>query len=73
MKKRMPDSSLMNTYGRLPIQFTRGEGIWLYDDHDRKYLDAISSIAVCGLGHNHPAITYAIQQQAATLPFVAIL
>ncbi len=73
MKKRMPDSSLMNTYGRLPIQFTRGEGIWLYDDHDRKYLDAISSIAVCGLGHNHPAITYAIQQQAATLPFVANL
>ncbi|GAA3922322.1 aspartate aminotransferase family protein [Litoribacillus peritrichatus] len=67
----MPESALMNTYGRLPIQFHRGDRIWLYDDQERKYLDTTSSIAVCGLGHNHPAVTSAIQQQVTTLCYTS--
>jgi acetylornithine/N-succinyldiaminopimelate aminotransferase len=58
---------LMATYNRLPVQFTKGEGIWLWDSEHRQYLDAISGIAVCGLGHAHPAVTQALCEQAATL------
>jgi acetylornithine/N-succinyldiaminopimelate aminotransferase len=58
---------LMTTYNRLPVQFTKGEGIWLWDSEHRQYLDAISGIAVCGLGHTHPAVTQALCEQAATL------
>jgi len=57
----------MATYNRLPVQFTKGEGIWLWDSEHRQYLDAISGIAVCGLGHAHPAVTQALCEQAATL------
>ena len=57
----------MSTYNRLPVQFQRGEGIWLWDDENRQYLDALSGIAVCGLGHAHPAVARAIAEQAATL------
>lgn len=57
----------MHTYARLPVSFTRGEGALLYDDQGSSYLDAISGIAVCGLGHAHPAVQSAISEQAATL------
>lgn len=57
----------MHTYARLPVSFVRGEGALLYDDQSNSYLDAISGIAVCGLGHAHPAIQSAISEQAATL------
>ncbi len=63
----MPVPPLMNTYGKLPIAFSRGEGCWLYDTKDNRYFDAISGIAVCGLGHAHPAVTDAISKQAALL------
>ncbi|PIE43673.1 MAG: aspartate aminotransferase family protein [Gammaproteobacteria bacterium] len=63
----MSDQSLMNTYGRQPISFERGNGIWLFDNNGNRYLDAISSIAVCGLGHCHPAITKAMTEQANKL------
>ncbi len=63
----MTDSHVMNTYGRLAVNFVKGEGSWLWDDKKDKYLDALSGIAVCGLGHAHPAVTQAIAQQAATL------
>jgi acetylornithine aminotransferase len=59
--------SVMPTYGRLDIAFTRGEGVWLYDDKDDAYLDALSGIAVCNLGHCHPAVSRAISDQANTL------
>ncbi|ABI56454.1 aspartate aminotransferase family protein [Alkalilimnicola ehrlichii MLHE-1] len=59
--------ALMPTYKRLPVAFERGEGAWLWDDQGRAYLDALSGIAVCGLGHAHPAVTRALQEQAATL------
>ncbi len=58
---------LMNTYNRLPVTFTRGEGVWLYDEQGNAYLDALSGIAVCGLGHHHPAVTQAICDQANRL------
>jgi acetylornithine/N-succinyldiaminopimelate aminotransferase len=58
---------VMSTYNRLPVQFERGEGIWLWDSEDRQYLDALSGIAVCGLGHAHPAVTRAIAEQAGKL------
>jgi acetylornithine aminotransferase len=57
----------MNTYARLPVEFTRGEGSWLFDTDGNAYLDALAGIAVCNLGHCHPKITQAICQQAATL------
>ena len=58
---------LMSTYNRLPVQFEKGEGIWLWDSEHRQYLDALSGIAVCGLGHAHPAVTRAVSDQAARL------
>jgi acetylornithine aminotransferase len=55
---------LMNTYARLPVAFERGEGAWLWDGAGKAYLDALSGIAVCGLGHAHPAVREAISEQA---------
>ncbi|WP_165856988.1 aspartate aminotransferase family protein [Marinobacter sp. JSM 1782161] len=63
----MADQPLLNTYGRLPIVFDRGEGPWLYDVDGNRYLDSFSGIAVCGLGHAHPTVTRAIQEQSARL------
>ncbi|WP_227430595.1 aspartate aminotransferase family protein [Psychrobacter sp. I-STPA6b] len=63
----MTHSYLMPTYTRQPITFTRGEGSWLYTEDNTAYLDALTGIAVCGLGHCHPEITKAIQEQAQTL------
>ena len=59
----------MSTYARKDVGFVRGEGVWLYTDtdEDERYLDALSGIAVCGLGHAHPAVTNAIADQAAKL------
>ena len=57
----------MNTYGRLPVTFTHGKGAFVYDSDNTEYLDALSGIAVCGLGHGHPAVTDAIRRQADNL------
>jgi acetylornithine aminotransferase len=54
----------MNTYGRLPVAFDRGEGVWLWDTEGRRYLDALSGIAVTGLGHAHPRVVQALADQA---------
>ena len=58
---------LMNAYRRLPVQFSAGQGAWLQDRDGRRYLDGISGIAVCGLGHAHPAVTRAVAEQAGQL------
>lgn len=63
----MTDKYLMPTYSRQPIGFDRGEGCWLYDADNNGWLDGIAGIAVCNLGHCHPAITRAISEQAARL------
>ncbi len=62
----MPEH-LMSTYNRLPVTFERGEGVWLWDSEHRQYFDALAGIAVCALGHAHPAVTEAIADQAARL------
>ena len=63
----MSTSHLMQTYAPQPVAFARGEGAWLWDVEGRKYLDALSGIAVNGLGHAHPDLTRAIAEQARRL------
>lgn len=63
----------MNTYARLPVSFARGEGVWLWDDAGKRYLDALGGIAVNTLGHAHPAIVKALADQAARLMHVSNL
>lgn len=58
-------SHVMNTYGRLPVAFSHGEGSYLFDTSGKRYLDALSGIAVSTLGHNHPDLVKAIADQAA--------
>ena len=60
-------SYLMPTYARQPISFTRGQGSYLYTADGTAYLDALTGIAVCGLGHCYPPISQAIKEQADTL------
>lgn len=62
----MPEH-LMNTYKPLPIGFEHGEGAYLFDQEGKRYLDAVSGIAVCGLGHAHPAVSEAICTQSTRL------
>lgn len=61
------NQSVMPTYARLPVEFVKGQGTWLWDTHGTQYLDALTGIAVCGLGHAHPKIAAAICDQANTL------
>jgi acetylornithine/N-succinyldiaminopimelate aminotransferase len=58
---------VMPTYARLPIALERGEGAWVWDIQGKRYFDAISGVAVCSLGHAHPAVSRAICQQAGKL------
>lgn len=51
-------------YNQMPISFEHGRGIWLWDQAGKQYLDGLSGIAVCGLGHAHPKVTQAIIDQA---------
>ncbi len=57
----------MNTYGERAATLISGQGAWLCDADGNKYLDALSGIAVCGLGHSHPAITQALVNQSQVL------
>ena len=58
-------SALSPIYGRLPIAFTHGQGVWLWDESNKRYLDGLSGIGVSCLGHAHPALVKAISEQAA--------
>ncbi|SEL26664.1 aspartate aminotransferase family protein [Acinetobacter sp. DSM 11652] len=60
-------SHLMPVFSRQPISFVRGRGSYLYTAEGTEYLDALTGIAVCGLGHAHPVLAEAIAEQAATL------
>lgn len=64
-------SHLMDTYSRQPITFTKGEGVWLWDEQGNKYLDALAGVAVNGLGHAHRKLVQAISAQAAKLIHVS--
>mgnify|MGYP003629721158 CR=1 FL=1 len=63
----MTSNALMNNYGQRALRLIKGEGAWVWDDQDNRYLDALAGIAVCGLGHAHPAVTAAIHKQSQTL------
>jgi acetylornithine/N-succinyldiaminopimelate aminotransferase len=56
-------SHVMNTYARQPVAFVRGQGVWLWDEAGKKYLDALAGIAVNTLGHNHPRLVRALSEQ----------
>ena len=58
---------LISTYNPLPVSFSRGDGIYLWDSDENRYLDALCGISVTSLGHNFPAVTKAIRQQAGNL------
>ena len=62
---------LMNTYGRLPVAFTHGNGCRLYDEQGKSYLDALGGIAVNTLGHNHPRLVQALAAQFGRLIHVS--
>lgn len=59
--------ALITSYSPLPISFSHGKGVWLYDEEGKAYFDALSGIGVCGLGHSHPEVTRTIQEQAEKL------
>ena len=60
-------SHVMNTYTRLPVAFTHGQGVWLWDAQGKRYLDALGGIAVNTLGHAHPALAKTLGTQAGRL------
>jgi len=62
-----PDPHVMKTYGRLPMALSHGRGCWLWDTEGRKYLDGLGGIAVNTLGHAHPKLVPALQDQIARL------
>ena len=65
--------SVMHTYARLPVQFVRGDGAWLWDEQDNEYLDFLCGLAVTSLGHCHPRVVQAIRDQAGRLAHVSNL
>ncbi len=69
----MDHCPLMPTYGPPPVMFTRGEGAYLFDRQDKRYLDFLSGLAVTSLGHAHPAVAEAIAEQATRLLHVSNL
>lgn len=62
---------VMGTFARKPVEFVEGEGMILRDDEGREYLDFLSGIGVCSLGHCHPALVEAVSEQAAKLIHVS--
>ncbi len=71
--KTLNDAHIINTYGERSVALTRGEGMRLWDAEGREYLDFFAGIAVCNLGHCHPAVTKAICDQAQKLVHVSNL
>ena len=67
------DAFIAETYKRLPVVLTRGKDCTLWDESGKAYLDFVAGIAVCNLGHAHPAVTRAVAEQAARLVHVSNL
>ncbi|MBE3587063.1 MAG: acetylornithine transaminase [Thermoanaerobacteraceae bacterium] len=70
---QLTDQYVMHTYGRLPLALVRGEGARVWDADGKEYLDFVAGLAVCSLGHCHPAVVEAIAAQARTLIHVSNL
>lgn len=66
-ERALEESYVMPTFKRKPVEFVRGEGMRLYDSEGKAYLDFLSGIGVCSLGHCPPALVEAIQEQSAKL------
>lgn len=64
---------VMQTYARKPVMFVRGDGMRLFDDEGREYLDFVAGIGAVNLGHAHPSVTAAVAEQAARLVHVSNL
>lgn len=64
---------VMKTYSRFPLAFEKGEGMYVYDENGKKYLDFVAGIAVNSLGHNHPKLVKAITEQASKLIHISNL
>jgi acetylornithine/N-succinyldiaminopimelate aminotransferase len=67
------DTHLVTSYARYPVEFVRGEGVRLWDSDGNEYLDFLAGISVSSVGHCHPAVVKAIQEQAANLIHVGNL
>lgn len=70
---RLGEGALLPVYRRAPVAFVRGHGAWLWDEEGRAYLDFIAGIATCSLGHAHPRLVAALQDQVARLLHVSNL
>lgn len=75
MMKQMEEKikGVMPTYGRFPVCFVKGEGLWLYDDEGQCYMDLVSGVAVNALGHGSPVMTQALCDQSTSLMHVSNL
>ncbi|HEV7525912.1 MAG TPA: acetylornithine transaminase [Acidimicrobiia bacterium] len=71
--QQLDAENVMQTYGRVPVAFVRGEGTTLWDSEGNQYLDFLSGLAVTSLGHAHPEVAAAIADQARTLLHVSNL
>jgi acetylornithine aminotransferase/acetylornithine/N-succinyldiaminopimelate aminotransferase len=65
--KTLESQHVLRTYTRAPVVFTRGEGVYLFDEDGRRYLDLISGVGVVSLGHANPLLAEALAEQARTL------
>ena len=70
-QQKLEETYVMHTFGRKPVEFVRGEGMRLWDDEGKEYLDFLSGIGVISLGHCHPALVKALQDQTAKLMHVS--
>ena len=57
----------MQTYNRKPVSFVKGEGVYLWDDNGKKYIDALCGLAVTSLGHSNELISNVLSKQSKTL------
>jgi len=71
--KEKSDKYIFNTYSRIQTVFVKGEGATLWDEEGKQYTDFLAGIAVCSLGHCHPAVTKAVCDQASKLVHVSNL
>src|SRR6187551_4112481 len=65
--RALEERYLMRTYRRAPVEFVRGEGALLWDSEGKQYLDFLTGISVCSVGHCHPAVVEAVREQVGTL------
>lgn len=73
LKSKKDETYLLKNYSRIPVEFAKGEGAYLFDTDGKKYLDFLSGIAVTGFGHNHPVIKSAVEDQLDKLWHVSNL